>query len=65
MSQDILIRKEGRAGRITLNRPKALNALTWDMCLKIDAALKDWADDGDVALVLIDAEGDRAFCAGG
>ena len=65
MSQDILIRTEGRAGRITLNRPKALNALTWDMCLKIDAALRDWAGDGDVALVLIDGAGERAFCAGG
>ncbi|WP_432448032.1 enoyl-CoA hydratase/isomerase family protein [Aliiroseovarius marinus] len=62
---DVLIRKEGKAGRITLNRPDALNALSYDMCLKIDAALIDWADDDGVALVLIDAEGDRAFCAGG
>ena len=62
---DALIRKEGRAGRITLNRPKALNALTYEMCLAIDAALVAWRDDGDVALVLIDAEGERAFCAGG
>ena len=62
---DILIRKEGRAGRITLNRPQALNALTYDMCLAIDAALKDWRNDGDVALVILDAAGDRAFCAGG
>ncbi len=62
---DIHIRKEGRAGRITLNRPKALNALTYEMCLEIDAALKTWAHDDDVALILIDAEGDRAFSAGG
>ena len=62
---DIHIRKEGRAGRITLNRPKALNALTYAMCLEIDTALKDWAGDDEVALILIDAEGDRAFCAGG
>ena len=62
---DIHIRKEGRAGRITLNRPKALNALSYDMCLAIDTALKDWADDDAVALVLIDATGDKAFCAGG
>ncbi|MGB3314649.1 MAG: enoyl-CoA hydratase/isomerase family protein [Albidovulum sp.] len=62
---DIHIRKEGRAGRITLNRPKALNALTYEMCLDIDAALTLWADDAEVALVLIDAEGDRAFSAGG
>ena len=65
MTQDIHIRKEGTSGRITLDRPEALNALTYEMCLAIDAALQDWDDDADVALVLIDATGDRAFCAGG
>ncbi len=62
---DIDIRKEGRAGRITLTRPNALNALTPDMCRAIDAALIDWREDPGVSIVLIDAEGDRAFCAGG
>lgn len=62
---DISIRKVGRAGRITLNRPKALNALTYEMCLAIEAALDQWRDDEAVALVVIDAEGDRAFCSGG
>ncbi len=62
---DILIRKDGAAGRITLNRPKALNALTWDMCLAIEKALDDWRADDDVALILIDGAGDRAFCSGG
>jgi enoyl-CoA hydratase len=62
---DILIRKEGHAGRITLTRPKALNALTYQMCLQIDAALIAWAGDPEVALILIDAQGDRAFSAGG
>lgn len=62
---DILVRKEGRAGRITLARPQALNALTHAMALAIDAALATWRDDPEVALVLIDAEGTRAFCAGG
>ncbi len=62
---DIHIRKAGRAGRITLNRPRALNALTWQMCLEIEAALDAWRDDDTVALVIIDAEGDKAFCAGG
>ena len=42
---DIDIRTDGRAGRITLNRPEALNALTWEMCLAIEAALDRWADD--------------------
>ena len=62
---DILIRQQGRAGRITLNRPAALNALTHDMCRALDAALISWANDPGVALVVIDAAGDRAFCAGG
>jgi len=62
---DIAIRTEGRAGRITLNRPKALNALTYDMAMAIEEALRAWADDDAVALVVIDAAGDRAFCAGG
>jgi len=62
---DIHIRKEGRAGRITLTRPQALNAITYDMCLAIDRALIDWRHDDGVALVLIDAEGTRAFSAGG
>ena len=65
MTQEIDIRVSGRAGRITLNRPEALNALSWDMCRRIDQALIDWAEDDAVALVLIDAAGDRAFCAGG
>lgn len=62
---DINIRKQGHAGRITLTRPKALNALTYDMVLKIEAALDAWAVDDDIALVIIDATGEKAFCAGG
>ncbi|MFQ5622202.1 MAG: enoyl-CoA hydratase/isomerase family protein [Paracoccaceae bacterium] len=62
---DIRIRKEGRIGRITLNRPEALNALTYDMVLAIEAALDAWAGDEAVAMALIDAKGDKAFCAGG
>nr|WP_252727243.1 enoyl-CoA hydratase/isomerase family protein [Paracoccus sp. C2R09] len=59
------IRRSGRAGRITFTRPKALNALSHQMALAIHRALDDWRDDADVDLVIIDAEGDRAFCAGG
>lgn len=62
---DIDIRKDGRAGRITLTRPKALNAMSYKMCLAIEDALDAWAVDDDVKLVIIDAEGDKAFCAGG
>ncbi len=62
---DVEIRIEGKAGRITLNRPKALNAVTWEMLTAIDAALDAWENDSAVSLVVIDAAGDRAFAAGG
>nr|WP_246449347.1 enoyl-CoA hydratase/isomerase family protein [Paracoccus amoyensis] len=59
------IRKTGQAGHITFTRPKALNALTHEMALALHSALDEWRDDPQVKLVIIDAEGDRAFCAGG
>lgn len=62
---DVLIRVEGAVGRLTLNRPDALNALNRPMMDAIDGALQRWADDDAVAMVIIDAVGDRAFCAGG
>ena len=62
---DILIRKTGRVGRITLTRPKALNALTWQMVNALTEALPRFAADDDIAMLVIDAEGDKAFCAGG
>lgn len=57
--------KRGRLGLLTLDRPKALNALTHGMIDAIAASLKNWADDSDVKAVAIRGEGDRAFCAGG
>ena len=65
MTDDIHLRVEGHAGRITLNRPQALNALTLAMCEAVDAALVAWADDPAVALVIVDGAGGRALCAGG
>ncbi|SLN11332.1 putative enoyl-CoA hydratase echA8 [Pseudoruegeria aquimaris] len=62
---EITCRKQGRIGRITLTRPKALNALTHGMVQAIDAALLEWREDPDVAMLVIDAEGEKAFCAGG
>ena len=62
---DLSIRKDRRAGRITFSRPQALNALSHEMAVAIHRALDDWRGDDSVALVIIDAEGDRAFCAGG
>ena len=64
-SDEVLIRREGRAGRITMNRPKALNALTYAMVGRIWNALLEWRDDRHVEFVLIDGAGDRGLCAGG
>lgn len=65
MSDDIDIRRAGRTGRITLTRPDALNAMTYDMAIAIEDALDAWTADGETDLIAVDAEGDRAFCAGG
>ncbi|WP_171180276.1 enoyl-CoA hydratase/isomerase family protein [Ruegeria sp. HKCCD8929] len=62
---DIDIRVTGRAGRITLNRPHALNAMSYEMCLAIDTALRNWREDDAVDLIIMDATGDKAFCSGG
>jgi len=62
---NILVRRDGRAGCLTLNRPDALNALTADMLIDAEAALDRWRTDPSVDLVMIDAAGSKAFCAGG
>jgi enoyl-CoA hydratase len=63
--QDVLFEVRGRAGLITLNRPKALNALTLGMVRLMRAQLAAWADDPGIERVVIEGAGDRAFCAGG
>lgn len=60
-----MVRHDGRAGRILLNRPRALNALDAGMIRTIALALETWRDDPDVHLVVVEGAGDRAFCAGG
>lgn len=62
---DLICRQENTTGRITLNRPDALNALTHDMCLEMEAQLRIWADDPVITQILVDASGDKAFSAGG
>lgn len=64
MSQAVRITKEGRAGRICLARPEALNALTSDMVSNLHKALNRFNDDDSVDLIAMEGEG-RAFCAGG
>ncbi len=52
-------------GLITLNAPKALNALNFDMIKLLEPQLRAWQDDEAIAMVLLKGAGDKAFCAGG
>ncbi|HEY0182917.1 MAG TPA: enoyl-CoA hydratase/isomerase family protein [Rhodopila sp.] len=61
----VVTSRDGRVGRILLNRPKALNALTLSMIRACAAILETWRDDPHVHAVVIEGAGDRAFCAGG
>jgi enoyl-CoA hydratase len=65
MTTDVLIRTQGHAGIISLNRPSALHALTLDMVHAMTAALKKWAASKKVKCVIIDHAEGRGFCAGG
>jgi enoyl-CoA hydratase len=62
---DLIVRREGSAGIIELNRPKAINALTLEMSLGIDAALDRFEADPQVGVVLLEGAGERGLCAGG
>lgn len=62
---EVLVRRNGELGHITLNRPRALHALNHAMCDALAAALLDWRGDAGVKAVLLDHAGPRGFCAGG
>jgi enoyl-CoA hydratase len=62
---EVLVERRGCAGFLTLNRPKALNALNLGMVRVIAAALDEWERDARVARVVVTGAGGRAFCAGG
>jgi enoyl-CoA hydratase len=64
-TDEIILRHEGRLGRITLNRPKAINALSLGMVRSMAAALVRWRADPRIGTVLIDGAGPRGLCAGG
>lgn len=61
----VVIHRQGALGRISLNRPQALHALTEPMCAAMLEALQGWERQGDVRCVLVDHLGERGFCAGG
>ena len=65
MNSDVLIQRNGAVGHISLNRPKALHALTLEMCHAMSAALSEWAEDDGIEAVIIDHAEGRGFCAGG
>lgn len=62
---DLIARREGSAGIIRLNRPKAINAVTLEMFRDIDKALDVFEADPQVAVILLEGAGDRGLCAGG
>jgi enoyl-CoA hydratase len=65
INQDIVFERRGTAGVVTLNRPKALNAITHEMVHALSVQLDLWSHDDRVSRVIVTANGDRAFCAGG
>jgi len=62
---EILFEQRGTAGMVTLNRPKAMNAVTHGMVLALADKLNEWAKDAAVTRVVVKANADRAFSAGG
>ncbi len=64
-TSEVIFEQRGRLGLITLNKPKALNALSLAMVEAMQPRLEAWADDPAIAAVVIQGAGDRAFCAGG
>ncbi len=65
MTDELIIRREGAAGVLSLNRPKAIHALTLPMCHAMSAGLAQWASDDAVKAVILDHSEGRGFCAGG
>ena len=62
---DLIARREGAAGVIRLNRPKAINAVTLEMFREVDGALDVFEVDPDVSVILLEGAGERGLCAGG
>src|SRR5437773_3133155 len=64
-ADEILLGRQGGLATLTINRPRALNALTLDNYRRIDPAMRAWAADPSVRAAVVRGAGDRAFCAGG
>ena len=63
--EELLSEVEGNIGWVTLNRPKALNALSLNMIRKLAHLLKEWEKSASVKAILVQGAGEKAFCAGG
>ncbi len=63
--EQVIVEKRGSAGRLILNRPQALNALTLQMVRDFSAALDEFERDSGVQRIIVTGAGDRAFSAGG
>ncbi|WP_159622632.1 enoyl-CoA hydratase/isomerase family protein [Ruania rhizosphaerae] len=63
--EHILVARQGSLGRIRLNRPRAINALTLEMVTAMTTQLRRWAEEGSVQAVALDGAGERGLCAGG
>lgn len=61
----VLLERQGNKGVITLNRPKALNAINYDMAKELEAQLRIWDSDSQIKMVVIKSASEKAFCAGG
>lgn len=61
---DLIVHREGGASVIRLNRPKAINAMTLEISIRIDAALDRFEHDPDVAAIALEGAGERGLCAG-
>lgn len=57
--------QHGRIGKVILNRPEALNALSPEMIIELDDRLRSWAKNKDISAVIMTSNSDKAFCAGG
>ncbi|MFQ5625362.1 MAG: enoyl-CoA hydratase/isomerase family protein, partial [Methyloligellaceae bacterium] len=64
-NKDILLERRGRCGLVTLNRPKAQNALNYGMIAQMEEHYIEWAGDADVYGIVLQAAPGPAFCSGG
>ena len=64
MSENIIVKRDGLVGIITINRPEKLNAMTPPMASALVEAVNHFNDDDRIRCVVLTGAGDRAFCAG-